>query len=187
MRAGLAFQRQFEIYIPVVGLPAQFQAFTEQADQTLREQALPFDSNAFYVTGQITLAIVISIYWLTARATALRTALRAAPRQYQPTLSHFWIDTEEMLGSYFAAKLHWRWSLVFGFCRRLNYSARAECLAFSRHRRHVGIHSFHRSYRCGRARGLIGFTVSPLIRYWLASGIACPAGGGQLSGAENYE
>ena len=105
MRAGLAFQRQFEIYIPVVGLPAQFQTFTEQADQTLREQALPFASNAFYVTGQITLAIVISIYWLTARATALRTALRAAPRQYQPTLSHFWIDTEEMLGSYFRGQI----------------------------------------------------------------------------------
>ena len=105
MRTGLAFQRQFDIFIPVLSLPAQFRAFTDMADQTIKEQAMPFASNAFYVLGQIVLAVVISVYWLTARRQALRNLLRATPRQYQPTISHIWIDTEEMLGGYFRGQI----------------------------------------------------------------------------------
>ncbi|MEZ4557604.1 MAG: AI-2E family transporter [Caldilineaceae bacterium] len=105
MRSGLALQRQFDIFIPVLSLPAQFRAFTDMADQTIKEQAVPFASNAFYVLGQIVLAVVISVYWLTARRRALRNLLRATPRQYQPTISHIWIDTEEMLGGYFRGQI----------------------------------------------------------------------------------
>ena len=61
MRSGLALQRQFDIFIPVLSLPAQFRAFTDMADQTIKEQAVPFASNAFYVLGQIVLAVVISV------------------------------------------------------------------------------------------------------------------------------
>lgn len=109
MRTGLALQRQFDIFIPVLALPAQFRAFTEMADETIREQAMPFASNAFYVAGQIVLAVVISVYWLTARRYALRNLLRATPRQYQPTISRIWIDTEEMLGGYV------RGQIILGF------------------------------------------------------------------------
>lgn len=105
MRGGLALQRQFEVYIPVMTLPTRFREFTQLADQTLKEQAWPMASNVAYVLGQILLAIVISIYWLTARVTALRALLRITPRPHQQAIYKLWIETEDLLGGYFRGQL----------------------------------------------------------------------------------
>ncbi len=106
LRVGFAVQRQFEVYIPATALlPEQFRNLTEMADARLREQALPMASSAFAILGQILLAVVISIYWLTTRRTALRTLLRATPKDYQVTISRIWIDTEDMLGAYLRSQI----------------------------------------------------------------------------------
>ena len=105
MRTGLAFQRQFEVYIPVMTLPTQFREFTQLADQTMQEQAWPMASNAAYVISQIFVAVVMSIYWLTARQSALQSLLRISPRQYQSAVRRIWIDTEEVLGAYFRGQI----------------------------------------------------------------------------------
>ena len=49
--------------------------------------------------------IVIARWRASIALSGLPNLLRATPRQYQPTISHIWIDTEEMLGGYFRGQI----------------------------------------------------------------------------------
>ncbi len=100
IRMSLMLRRQFEVYVPIVSLPPQLQQMLDNADETVAEQAVPLAQNTFATTGKLLLAIVLSIYWLVARGTALRQILTLTPQKYRRPVYGIWVDTEDTLGAY---------------------------------------------------------------------------------------
>jgi predicted PurR-regulated permease PerM len=100
IRTTFLLRQQFKVYVPILSLPPQLQELLDSADETITEQAIPFAQVATAVVGKILLAIVLSIYWLVARSTALRQLLRLTSQHYRKTVYQIWMDTEDTLGAY---------------------------------------------------------------------------------------
>ena len=100
VRTSLMLRRQFEVYVPILSLPPQMQELLDSADETVAEQAIPFAQSTFATVGRTLLAIVLSIYWLVARGTALRQILMLTPKHYRNAVYRIWVDTEDTLGAY---------------------------------------------------------------------------------------
>lgn len=105
VRTSLMLRRQFEVYVPIFSLPPQMQEMLDSADETVAEQALPFAQSTFATVGRILLAIVLSIYWLVARGTALRQILMLTPKLYRNAVYRIWVDTEDTLGAYLRSQV----------------------------------------------------------------------------------
>lgn len=93
------------VYIPYPDIPEPVIEFLENAEQTMAEGAMPFASTAAYVAGQILLAVVISIYWLTSRRVIMNNILRLLPYRNRTMVRNIWLDTEEVLGKYFSSQM----------------------------------------------------------------------------------
>ncbi|MCB0130923.1 MAG: AI-2E family transporter [Caldilineaceae bacterium] len=99
-RMGFFLRSQFAVYLPVMTVPPALREMLENADQTMLEQAMPLARNTSYYMGQIALAVVMSVYWLVARSSALKFLLRLSPVDHRRRIAAAWIDTEETLGAY---------------------------------------------------------------------------------------
>jgi predicted PurR-regulated permease PerM len=100
IRIWVILRQQFEVYVPIFTLPPEIQEFLETADETVAEQAWPFARSAAYILSQLVLAIVISVYWLVARGSALRQLVRLTSPQYRRMVYRIWTDTEDILGGF---------------------------------------------------------------------------------------
>lgn len=105
IRSTFLLRQQFQVYVPVLALPPHLTDFLGSVDETVAERAIPVAQTAFRTVGQILLAIVLSIYWLVARGTALKQLLRLTPSAYRKTVYEIWIDTEDTLGRYLRGQL----------------------------------------------------------------------------------
>ena len=100
IKTSFFINQQFELYVPILQLPQQLKDALSSADEAVAEQAVPFALNAISVTGQIVLAIVLSVYWLVARRSALPKFLMWLPKPYREPVYRVWVDTEDSLGRY---------------------------------------------------------------------------------------
>lgn len=100
LRTSFLLRQQFQLFVPILELPPQLEELLASADEAMAEQAVPFATTAISMGGSILLAIVLSIYWLVARRTALRQILMLTPKSYRSPVYRIWVDTEDSLGRY---------------------------------------------------------------------------------------
>lgn len=100
LQLGLLVARQFDMVLPILTLPPSFQEYLSGANEAVMEQALPFARSAFYVGGQLLLALIMSVYWLVAREQFLSLILRMTPRQNRHNTYLLWVDIENTLGGF---------------------------------------------------------------------------------------
>lgn len=103
--ASVYLRRQFALYVPVLVLPDPIRDVLANAEETVSTQAMPFASTAANVAGQILVAVVISVYWLTSRRVIMNNMLRLLPYGHRTMLRNIWLDTEDVLGKYFSSQI----------------------------------------------------------------------------------
>jgi predicted PurR-regulated permease PerM len=92
--------QQFRIIIPTVQLPAQVQALMGQAGQAAQGGALPATVGTVLGLSQFVLALIMALYWVTAREQMLQLLLRISPSRHRAQIELVWTDVEETLGAY---------------------------------------------------------------------------------------
>ncbi len=97
---------QFAVYnLPFLRLPEPVREMLSTAEETVTEGAMPFATTAAYVAGQVLIAVVISVYWLTSRRTIMNNILKLIPYTHRTVIRNIWLDTEDTLGAYLSHQM----------------------------------------------------------------------------------
>ena len=92
--------QQFRIIIPTVQLPAQLQTLMGKAGEAAQGGAVPATVGTLLGIGQVVLALIMALYWVTAREQMLQLVLRISPSRHRSQVGLIWTDVEETIGAY---------------------------------------------------------------------------------------
>lgn len=91
---------KFQVLIPVIALPTQFNALIEQTGEDVQRQAWTLTQNTAVALGQVLLLFAMTFYWLTSRESTLALLLLLSPKAQRAEVHAIWNDVEFRLGAY---------------------------------------------------------------------------------------
>jgi predicted PurR-regulated permease PerM len=97
--------RSFRVLLPPLSLPEQLNSLLDTLENQAEAQAMPLAGGVAYTLAQLVLTLVMAVYWLTSRESALELLLRLSPRQRRAKISKVWDDVETTLGAYMRGQL----------------------------------------------------------------------------------
>lgn len=95
----------FQVLVPPLFLPEQFNDLLDTMGNTAEAEAVPLAEGIAYTLTQIGLALVMAVYWLTSRESALELLLRLSPHHRRAKVRQVWTDVETALGAYLRGQL----------------------------------------------------------------------------------
>jgi predicted PurR-regulated permease PerM len=90
----------YQMLIPVIRLPAQFEAYMAQTGDEVQREAWTITQNTLFGLGQALLLFTMAFYWLTARERTLALLLLLSPKRHRNEVNAIWTDVENRLGAY---------------------------------------------------------------------------------------
>jgi predicted PurR-regulated permease PerM len=92
--------QHFRLIIPTFQLPSQLEALMGQAGEAAQGVALPYTVATLLGISQVVVALIMALYWLTAREQLLQLVLRLSPARQRSQAESIWTNVEETLGAY---------------------------------------------------------------------------------------